>query len=241
MSGSGVNGSSTSGSSTNGSSTSGSSTGGSSAVWTTRRRLRSLLFTGLFLGCTLAWLLSGAGCELDQTVTPAPATSGPETHPNITYEDIVYADMDSAKGGDPRGLYAPNNPLLVFYPPSDPGVTVTEVPIEKYGAGTVSFTGTTPDRGNYHTENWFLSVRTTLTFKEDTTVTTMPIDASGVFLARDGTWESPSKGLMILDGRDSIDYTTDDRGMYLYRYIPFWRKHVTFPPLVVPVIKVLKR
>ncbi len=181
-----------------------------------------------------------AGCDSD-AVVPRQANSGPEAHPNILWEDIVYADMDSAKGGDPRGVYAPNNPLLVYYPPTDPGVTVTEVPIEKFGAGTVTFAGETADRGTYTTDQWFLSVRSTITFREDTTVVTMPIDASGVFLGRHGTWTTPETGLMVLDGRDSIDYTADEKGMYLYRYIPYWRSYVTFPPLVVPVIKVLKK
>jgi hypothetical protein len=188
----------------------------------------------------LLTLLLLPGCTPD-TVRPRQATSGPETHADIPYGAIVTAEMDSATGGDPRGLYAPNNPLLVLYPPTDPGVTVTEVPIEKYGSGTVEFTGSTATSGIYTTDRWFLSVRTTITFREDTTVVTFPVDASGVFLGRVGTWSTPEKGLMVLDGRDSIDYAVDEKGMYLYRYIPYWRKHVTFPPLLVPVIKVLKK
>jgi hypothetical protein len=188
--------------------------------------------------CVVAFATSG--CDSD-TVVPAKATSGPEMHADISYDDVLTAKFDSAKGGDPRGTYAPNNPLLVFYPPHEPGVTITEVPIEKYGAGTVTFSGATAQSGAYETHNWFLSVRTTITFTEDTTSVTMPIDASGVFLGRKGTWATPSAGLMVLDGRDSIDYNIDAKGMYLYRYIPYWRKHVPFPPLLVPVIKVLKR
>ena len=199
--------------------------------------LRGLLF---LLGTLLVVSLASPGCDSD-TVVPAKATSGPETHPDIAFDDVVYAKFDSAKGGDPRGIYAPNNPLLVFYPPHEPGVTITEIPIEKYGSGTVTFSGETAQSGAYETKNWFLSVRTTLTFTEDTTTVTFPIDASGVFLGKKGTWATPSPGLMVLDGRDSIDFNIDSKGMYLYRYIPFWRKHVTFPPLLVPVIKVLKR
>ncbi|MEW6755196.1 MAG: hypothetical protein AB1505_30080 [Candidatus Latescibacterota bacterium] len=194
----------------------------------------------LFLGAALAALALAPGCESD-TVVPAKPTRGPQTHPDIPYDELVTAKFDSAKGGDPRGVYAPNNPLLVFYPPDDPGVTITEVPIEKYGAGTVTFSGASAARGRYQTEDWFLSVRSTVTFTEDTTTVTFPVDASGVFLARTGTWETPEPGLMILDGRDSIDYNVDEKAMYLYRYIPYWRKHVTFPPLLVPVTKVLKR
>ena len=202
--------------------------------------LRIIVRSTMACGLVFASLAILSGCQPD-TVVPDPATSGPETHANIRYEDIVYADMDSATGGDPRGVYAPNNPLLVLYPPSDPDVSVTELPIEKYGAGTVTFTGNTARSGMYTTDRWFLSVRTTLTFREDTTVVTFPVDASGVFLAGVGTWETPEKGLMVLDGRDSIDYSVDEKGMYLYRYIPYWRTHVTFPPLLVPVIKVLKK
>jgi hypothetical protein len=198
---------------------------------------RSTSTAARLFGLCLFVALAATGCDDGDLVVPDPPTEGPEVHRDIPLEEIPL----EATGGDPRGVYAPNRPLFPVFIPSVPGVTITEVPLEKLGAGTVTFEGDSPTSGTYHTNDWFLSVRTTVTFTEEGQSATFPVDASGVFIAGEGTWNTYEEGLMVLDSRDSIDYTVDLNGMYLYRTAPYFRLNGDFPPVEVPIVKVLKK
>jgi hypothetical protein len=196
-------------------------------------RVRVLVWS--ILGLSISLTMSA--CDDGNLVVPDQAADGPEVHKDIPLELIP---LDAA-GGDPRGVYAPNRPLFPVFMPNVPGVTITEVPLEKIGAGTVTFEGDSPSEGTYTTKDWFLSVRTTITFTEEGQSVTFPVDASGVFIAGEGTWATYEEGLMVLDGRDSIDFTVDLNGMYLYRTAPYFRLNGDFPPVEVPIVKVLKK
>ena len=176
------------------------------------------------------------GCEVEDII-PAPATTGPETHPDVPLEQIPTEPNNN----DPRGIFAPNNPLFIVFAPDVPGVTITELPLEKVGSGTVTLEGDLPNKGTYFTHNWYLSVRTTLTFTEEGQSVTFPVDASGVFVAGRGTWETFEDGIMVLDGRDSVEYAVDENGLYLILVAPYFRINGDFPPVEVPIIKALKK
>ena len=140
-------------------------------------------------------------------------SSGPGNGDNVSESDFPR----TATGGDPRGTYSPNDPLLAWFnlPPAV-GVNMSR----NSGTGTIEVTGSSATSGSFTMSNVQLDVAGTISGGG----VTIPFDFSdvdqGLLTSGSGTWRVLPNNLLEMkpddptEDPDTVGFSTTGRGLF---------------------------
>lgn len=154
-------------------------------------------------------LFSLTGCKKNSN--PASASHDPTTSANIA----TSAFLTTPSGGDPRGTYAPNVPILNFFAnPNFPANFKTNLQTSS-GSGTVTLSGSSASSGTYTTNNLSVLALGSITATYSGNTYTVPLAFTSGILKGQGTWSIISQGEMVFDSQDTLGYAVNDKGIFL--------------------------
>jgi hypothetical protein len=154
-----------------------------------------------------------AACALLLLATACGDSSGPGGGDGVPADDFPRA----ATGGDPRGSYTPNAPLLAFFDlPTGVEVRLTR----NGGSGSLTLAGSSATEGTYTAAGVRLDVAGTVrAFGVVVPIDLDDFDTSGPVGDGDGTWRAIAGGRLELRGAgeppDTVGYAADGRGLVL--------------------------
>jgi hypothetical protein len=158
-----------------------------------------------------------AACSAFLVASACGDSSGPGDG-NIPAADVPR----TATGGDPRGTYAPNAPLLqLFGLPAGVRVDFTR----NGGSGAIEFQGGSATEGTYAARDLRIDLAGTLTALGQT----FPIDSdafddAGPLRGGSGTWRVIGTGRLQLGAAgeppDTVGYTATERGLFFVEAEP---------------------
>ncbi len=161
---------------------------------------------------TVTSLVFAVACNNNTSSTTTPSGPGP---------DIAVAQFPtSATGGDPRGTWYPNTPLMnVSASNLSSGVTVGVTFTKNTGSGSIVYTGSTPASGTFSTNNLAASLVGNTAISALGQTSNIPIMESTVgVLAGSGTWTVSGSNLIQFSSGvakpDTLAFTANSQGLF---------------------------
>ncbi len=150
------------------------------------------------------------------------ACSNDSSSPSPTNSNIAESDFPTtATGGDPRGTYTPNTPMVSMKLPTLPVGSMSISYTKNTGSGTIVFEGATATSGTYKSTDFTMQVEGKMKisfpgFPEQETP--FPGDESpdiGFDAPKPtGTWRVVNGQLFLDDETEGSGYTVNSKGLF---------------------------
>lgn len=156
-------------------------------------------------------ILNGCKKSDDDPVSPSTGLSA-----NIASENF----LQNPTGGDPRGTYYPNQPLMSVFYTAPAGVTFT-TQFQSTSSGSMKFEGSSATSGTYNSSQLSLVASGTITISATGAQNqVIPISLNSTGIAN-GTWTVIGTGKMLMDERDTVNYAVNDKGFFMINKVNY--------------------
>lgn len=167
------------------------------------------------LASVFAFIMSS--CKDDST-SPAP---GGGTVTNISESEFPT----TATGGDPRGTYTPNTPVIsIKYSPASESMTLSTTFTKNTGTGSMTLKGSSATSGTYTVSNMKLDIQGKMRLTRNGEVLAeQPFHPADVLDSNkpSGTWKVISGKLYFDDETEGPAYTVTSKGLFFVSDLDF--------------------